>query len=154
MSCLREEKSYHFYVRYFRTSLENTSFPLSAKNKMNCKDNVIDKLPIPAYNIFREEVLIMKYLSVAQIAEKWGLSERTVRNYCAQGRVPDAFLTGKTWNIPDTAEKPDRIPKVRKAPTTLLEYLRREQESKLSGGIYHKVQIDLPIIPTTSKAAV
>jgi len=110
---------------------------------MNRKDNVIDKLPIPAYNIFREEVLIMKYLSVAQIAEKWGLSERTVRNYCAQGRVPDAFLTGKTWNIPDTAEKPDRIPKVRKAPTTLLEYLRREQESKLSGGIYHKVQIDL-----------
>ena len=88
---------------------------------------MIDKLPIPAYNIFREEVLIMKYLSVAQIAEKWGLSERTVRNYCAQGRVPDAFLTGKTWNIPDTAEKADRIPKVRKAPTTLLEYLRRDQ---------------------------
>ena len=85
----------------------------------------------------------MRYLSVAEIAKKWGLSERAVRNYCAQGRVPDAFLTGKTWNIPENAGKPSRAPKTRKAPTTLLEYLQREKESKLPGGIYHKVQIDL-----------
>lgn len=85
----------------------------------------------------------MRYLSVAEIAKKWSLSERTVRNYCAQGRVPDAFLTGKTWNIPENAEKPSRAPKAKKDPTTLLEYLRREKESKLFGGIYHKVQVDL-----------
>lgn len=85
----------------------------------------------------------MKYLSVAEVAKKWGISERAVRNYCAQGRVQDAFLTGKTWNIPETAEKPSRIPKAKKEPTTLLEHLRREQESKLPGGIYHKIQIDL-----------
>ena len=84
----------------------------------------------------------MKYCSVAEIAKKWNISERTVRNYCAHGRIPDAFLTGKTWNIPENAEKPSRIPRTKKAPETLLEYLKQEQESRLSGGIYHKVQID------------
>ena len=35
----------------------------------------------------------MRYLSVAEIARKWNVSERSVRNYCAQGRVIGAFLT-------------------------------------------------------------
>lgn len=49
----------------------------------------------------------MKFLSVAQTAKKWNMSERSVRNYCAMGKVDGAFLTGKTWNIPDDAQKPD-----------------------------------------------
>ena len=40
----------------------------------------------------------MRYLSVTEIAKKWDVSERSVRNYCAHGRVNGAFLTGKTWN--------------------------------------------------------
>ena len=43
----------------------------------------------------------MKYLLVAEIAKKWNMSERSVRNYCAQGRVKGACLIGKTWNIPE-----------------------------------------------------
>ena len=85
----------------------------------------------------------MKYLSVVEIAKKWGISERSVRNYCNMGRVQGAFLTGKTWNIPEDAEKPSRIPKQSKKPVNLLEVLKREKESKLSGGIYHKIQVDL-----------
>lgn len=85
----------------------------------------------------------MKYLSVAEVAKNWKLSERSIRNYCAQGRISGAFLTGKTWNIPEDARKPDRIPRAKSKPDTLLEVLRREKESGLSGGIYHKVQIDL-----------
>ena len=50
----------------------------------------------------------MRYLSVAEIAKKWNVSERSVRNYCANGRVPGAFLTGKTWNVPEDAVKPER----------------------------------------------
>ncbi len=50
----------------------------------------------------------MKFLSVATTAEKWNISARSVRNYCKEGRIPGAFLTGKTWNIPETAQKPDR----------------------------------------------
>lgn len=85
----------------------------------------------------------MKYLSVAEAAKNWKLSERSIRNYCAQGRISGAFLTGKTWNIPEDARKPDRIPRAKSRPDTLLDVLRREKESGLSGGIYHKVQIDL-----------
>lgn len=50
----------------------------------------------------------MNYISVAEAAKKWGVSERSVRNYCTEGRIPDAFLVGKTWNIPETAQKPAR----------------------------------------------
>ncbi len=85
----------------------------------------------------------MGYLSVAETAKKWRLSERAVRNYCAQGRVSGAFLTGKTWNIPEDAQKPSRVRAQAAAPTTLLSVLQREKQSRLPGGIYHRVQIDL-----------
>lgn len=85
----------------------------------------------------------MRYLSVAEIAKKWNVSERSVRNYCAQGRVSDAFLEGKTWNIPENAEKPERSNKKKEQPVTLLEILQEQKASKCSGGIYHKTQIDL-----------
>ena len=85
----------------------------------------------------------MRYLSVAEMAKKWDVSERSVRNYCAHGRVPGAFLTGKTWNIPENAEKPERTNKKKEKPTTLLDVLQDEKANKYAGGIYHKTQIDL-----------
>ena len=85
----------------------------------------------------------MRYLSVTEIAKKWDVSERSVRNYCAQGRVRGAFLTGKTWNIPENAEKPERSNKRKEKPVTLLDILQEQKTSKYSGGIYHKTQIDL-----------
>ena len=85
----------------------------------------------------------MQYLSVAETAEKWNISERSVRNYCAQGLVHGAFLTGKTWSIPENAEKPERINKKKEKPITLLDILQSEKKNKYSGGIYHKTQIDL-----------
>ncbi|MGM9635595.1 MAG: Fic family protein [Candidatus Avispirillum sp.] len=85
----------------------------------------------------------MKYISVAEAAKKWGISERSVRNYCAEKRIADAFLTGKTWNIPETAVKPERINKHDDTPKTLLDVLKAEKSAKLHGGIYHRIQIDL-----------
>ena len=85
----------------------------------------------------------MKYLLVADIAKKWNMSERSVRNYCAKGRVNGAFLTGKTWNIPENAEKPERTNKKKEEPITLLDILKEQKTSKYTGGIYHKTQIDL-----------
>jgi predicted site-specific integrase-resolvase len=38
----------------------------------------------------------MKFLSVAETAKRWGVAERTVRNYCASGKIPQAILSGKT----------------------------------------------------------
>lgn len=84
----------------------------------------------------------MRYLSVNETAKKWNISERSVRNYCAQGRVNGAFLIGKTWNIPEDAEKPERSNK-RKEQPALLDILQEQKASQYSGGIYHKTQIDL-----------
>lgn len=85
----------------------------------------------------------MRYCSVAQISEKWQLSERTVRNYCAKDKINGAFLTGKTWNIPEIAQKPLRKKRSKKTINNLLAILRKEKESKLSGSIYHRLQIDM-----------
>ena len=86
---------------------------------------------------------MMKYLSVAEMAKIWKLSERSVRNYCAEGRVDGAFLTGKTWNIPEFAEKPERINKHTNDRKTLLYVLKDEKVRRAKGGIYHKIQIEL-----------
>lgn len=83
----------------------------------------------------------MAYISVAAAAKKWNLSERSVRNYCAIGKIPDAVLAGKTWQIPENAEKPKRINA--KAENALLSALREEKKQQRKGGIYNKVQVDL-----------
>jgi len=85
----------------------------------------------------------MSYLSVKQVAEKWKMSERTVRNYCAEDKIDGAFLTGKTWNIPENALKPARANKKKTVIKTLLDILKIEKKAKMSGGIYHKIQIEL-----------
>lgn len=85
----------------------------------------------------------MQYLSAAEAAKKWKISERSVRNYCAQGRVAGAVLNGKTWQIPADAEKPQRSNTKTAKPQTLLEILQREKANKYSGGIYHKTQIEM-----------
>ena len=82
----------------------------------------------------------MDFISVTQFAEKYGISERTARNYCAAGKIEGAFLTGKTWNIPVEAGLPKRG-KSKVSP--LLQRLRDEQQTRLKGGIYHRTQIDL-----------
>lgn len=83
----------------------------------------------------------MEYISVIQFAEKYGISERTARNYCAQGKIESAFLTGKTWNIPADAVLPKRGANKKTSP--LLKVLREQKSSRLKGSIYHRTQIDL-----------
>lgn len=85
----------------------------------------------------------MNYISVAEAAQKWQVSERSVRNYCAQGRVQGAKLQGGTWGLPETAVKPQRANKNKQNERSLLAILREEKASKYSGGIYHKTQIEL-----------
>lgn len=87
--------------------------------------------------------VIMKYISVVEAAKKWGVSARSARGYCAAGKIDGAFLTGKTWSIPEIACKPGRINKKSSAPKTLLDVLKAEKTAKISGGIYHKIQIEL-----------
>lgn len=82
----------------------------------------------------------MEYISVSQFAQQHELSERTVRNWCAAGKMEGAVLVGKTWNIPADASLPQ---KGKQKAIPLLKRLREEKEGKISGGIYHRTQIDL-----------
>lgn len=85
----------------------------------------------------------MEFLSVSEVAKKWNISDRMVRNYCAQGRIVGAFLTGKTWNIPASAIKPAREKNKPFSNNKLLNILKEQKDMKLNGGIYHKTQIEL-----------
>ena len=84
----------------------------------------------------------MNFVSVAEISKKWNVSDRMVRNYCAHGRISGAFLTGKTWNIPADAIKPEREKK-QFSDNRLLNILKEQKDMRLRGGIYHKTQIEL-----------
>ena len=84
----------------------------------------------------------MDYISVTEYARKYGVSERTARNYCESGKIGGAFLTGKTWNIPGDAGLPGRKAYGnREFP--LLRILKEQKDMGLKGSIYHRTQIDL-----------
>ena len=85
----------------------------------------------------------MKYLTVTEISKKWNIAERSVRDYCSKGRVIGAILNGKTWLIPEDATKPLRQKRHSLKEEKLLDILKREKDTKLHGGIYHKLQIDM-----------
>ena len=85
----------------------------------------------------------MKYISVSDFAKKWNIPERTVRNYCATGKLKDVFLTGKTWNIPEDAIPLKTKITLKFSKNVLLNQLKEQKEMQLKGGIYHRTQIDL-----------
>lgn len=87
--------------------------------------------------------MLMGILTVSEIAKKWNISERSVRNYCKQGRVKGAEQKGKLWLIPEDAEKPERVMRKEFSDNPLLNRLKEEKDMKLKGGIYHKTQIAL-----------
>ena len=68
----------------------------------------------------------MNFISVTEYAERYGLNARTVRNYCCQGKLNGAFLTGKTWNIPEDAV----VSKAKKIKESALLRTLREQKFK------------------------
>ena len=83
-----------------------------------------------------------KYMTIKEASIAWNVSERSVRNYCALGKVKGAILEGGVWKIPVVAKKPARANE-KENKNYLLERLREEKEHGIKGGIYHKLQIDL-----------
>lgn len=110
------------------------NLPVSAK-----KGTFTQKL----FMILADKSDCMRYLSVAEFAQKWSLSERTVRHYCASGKIAGSFLTGKTWNIPEEAVVQEKSKRKQASKSVLLSTLKEQKAMKLKGGIYHRTQIDL-----------
>ena len=83
-----------------------------------------------------------KFITVKEASIKWNVSERSVRNYCAQNRVAGAVFKDGSWYIPESTRKPTRLNE-KENKNYLLERLREEKKHHIKGGIYHKLQIDL-----------
>ena len=62
----------------------------------------------------------MEYLTSAECAEKWNVSQRWVAIYCKEGRIEGAIQKGRMWFIPVGTEKPDE-PKIECAARELEE---------------------------------
>ena len=84
----------------------------------------------------------MNFIAIEEIAAKWGITPRQARSYCAGNRIPGAILEHGEWRIPADAGKPERKRR-RTFPTTILGVLEAERSSRISGGLYHRLQIDL-----------
>ena len=84
----------------------------------------------------------MPFATIDETASKWGITPRQVRTYCAKGRVSGAMLDHGEWRIPADAEKPERKSR-RRFPTTVLGVLEAERSARISGGLYHRLQINL-----------
>ena len=80
----------------------------------------------------------MRLVSVEEYAANHGLTVQTVRDYCAEGKLPGAVQEGERWRIPADAPLPDEV-----KHSPLLLALREQMESNMRGGIYHRTQIDL-----------
>ena len=85
----------------------------------------------------------MKYMSVAEAAQKWGLTARNVQIHCEKGNIPGVTMQGKSWQIPVDAERPKRKPRAKGMPQSVLEALKSEKRGRISGGLYHRLQIDI-----------
>lgn len=48
----------------------------------------------------------MDYITVAEAAEKWGISERRIQKLCEENRIDGAMKFSRIWVIPKDAQKP------------------------------------------------
>lgn len=85
----------------------------------------------------------MEYMSVAEAARKWGLTPRNVQIHCEKGNVPGVTMQGKSWQIPVDAGRPMRKPRAKGMPRSILDALKSEKRGRISGGLYHRLQIDI-----------
>ncbi len=84
----------------------------------------------------------MQFLTIDEAAAKWGITTRQVRSYCADNRVAGAVFENGEWRLPPDAEKPKRKRRLT-FPTTIQGVLDAERTCRISGGLYHRLQIDI-----------
>lgn len=80
----------------------------------------------------------MKKVKIVEIADKWGVSERTLRKYCQNGLIDGATKIGKTWYLDADIIKPVFN---RSKSNNILNDLLKEKENKKKGSLYHYSQI-------------
>lgn len=65
----------------------------------------------------------MNYVTTIEMSEIWGISARRVALLCEQERIKGAIKKGKTWLIPEDAEKPaDKRKNLKKEDFSYVQY--------------------------------
>lgn len=77
------------------------------------------------------------YVPVPVFAREHGVPERTVRNWCRQGKIMGVLHLGRNWLIPEEAQVPER------GKFPLINVLLEQKEMQLRGNIYHRLMIDM-----------
>jgi len=89
----------------------------------------------------------MKYMSVKEAAQKWGVSGTLVRRYCKEGRIPKAVQKETGWKIPENAQKPGtEVVPAHTGKTelpALAKKLQNQKKKKNYHGLYDYVQVNL-----------
>ncbi len=85
----------------------------------------------------------MEYITAKEASEKWGVTERMIRVYCSQGRIPDAYSELDTWYMPADAEKPARKTKEVKPTPLLLQKIIKQRDGRQYRGLYEYLQINM-----------
>ena len=84
----------------------------------------------------------MSYYTVKEIAQMWGVTVQTVRRYCSEGKIHGAIQTIHGWQVPESANRPDREVVVPDHPLPLLaNRLQKQKKKKSYHGLYDYVQI-------------
>ena len=82
-------------------------------------------------------------MTVQEAAEKWSVSERLVRRYCAQERIPGLLQFDGVWQIPEDAQKPTQKKKETPQLPELLKALIKQREGRMYRGLYEYLQINM-----------
>ena len=80
----------------------------------------------------------MKKVRTQEIALKWGVSDRTIRNYIEKGLIDNVQKIGKIWYLNSDTKKPEIK---RHNKINILKELLKEKENKKKGSLYHYSQI-------------
>ena len=56
----------------------------------------------------------MDFVTTTEMAKQWNISRRRIATLCRDGRIAGAVLKGRTWLIPEDAEKPEDPRRARK----------------------------------------
>lgn len=112
-SYLRMRRRTFRLTRNFRWRREAPTDKWTKKFKSNSYQ-ILEKIRLFVYNVFCKIIFsrrfdmngIKGYISIREAAYRWGVSERRVNQYCAEGRIPGASRFGRSWAIPKDAEKP------------------------------------------------
>lgn len=84
----------------------------------------------------------MEYITVAEAAAAWQLSEQMIRKQCREGIIPGAYREGRSWLIPNYAQKhiPDTDREKKETPH-LARKLQKQKTKKSFHGLYDYIQI-------------